>query len=103
MKIVSVTVPMLIILTLQASPQSNTTSNRVVADSESAACDILKRHVAELYLENKRPDRYWFCDFSTIRNDYVRIVGLGPVRPATMAQPYTATCWVGMRLPDEAS
>src|SRR5215471_19249264 len=53
----------------------------VVKDSESAACDIVKNHVAERELKTKKPDRYWFCDFSTTANEYFRIAALRSSAP----------------------
>ena len=46
-----------------------------VPDSENAACAVLKGYVG-LQLPSKKPDRYWFCDFTTIESRYVRVIGL---------------------------
>jgi len=54
----------------------------LVKDSEEAACSVLKTRFAELYMGG-RTDRYWFCDFTTIKNDYVRIIGLRSRAPRT--------------------
>ena len=56
-------------------------SDAIVEDSEKAACEVLKTRFAELYMENKKPDRYWFCDFTTQKSNYVRIIGLRSSAP----------------------
>ena len=56
-------------------------SDAIVEDSEKAACEVLKTRSAELYMETKKPDRYWFCDFTTQKSNYVRVVGLRSSAP----------------------
>lgn len=48
----------------------------VVEDSESAACDVLKSRIAELYMDTKKVDPYWFCEGTVTENEYIRILAL---------------------------
>jgi hypothetical protein len=55
----------------------------LIDDTPEAACDVLKQRIAELSLPDGKPDRYWFCDFTTIEDPYVRIVALRSSQPRT--------------------
>jgi len=49
----------------------------LVADTENAACDVLKRVVAtQRDLPQNTNQHDWYCDFSNTQNAYLRIVGL---------------------------
>ena len=74
-------IPLLLAAAAQARQQVPVLSDAVVQDSETAACDVLKNRIAELHLETKKPDRYWFCDFTVTKNEYIRIVGLRSSQP----------------------
>ena len=50
-----------------------------IPDTEDAACQVLKAHVAHISdMVSPHPD--WYCDFSNIENEYLRIVALRGVR-----------------------
>jgi len=48
----------------------------VTDDTETAACDVLKRRVAELKSALGKPESYWYCDFSRKSDEYLYIVAL---------------------------
>jgi hypothetical protein len=74
-------IPLLLASSLQARQQVPVLNDAVVQDSETGACNVLKDRIAELLLNTKKPDRYWFCDFTVTKNEYVRIVGLRSSQP----------------------
>ena len=65
-------------LTTRAGAGVQMSNPPVVEDTESAACEVLKRAVVkQRHLPRDTPTKWrWFCDFSVDSNDYVRIVAL---------------------------
>ena len=49
----------------------------LVEDTPQAACEVLQHRMAVVMaLRHNEPDKHWFCDFTTIDNPYLYIIGL---------------------------
>ena len=48
----------------------------LVDDTPEAACKVLQEKIATLSLPSGKPDKLWFCDHSTIKNEYFYFMAL---------------------------
>jgi hypothetical protein len=56
---------------------ANWSDTPLVDDTEAAACNVLKKHMAKLMgRPSGKPDPLWFCVGTTMTNDFLRILQL---------------------------